>query len=71
MLYRDVLRWQSQLYADQQGVVSQKSSVLQSRFTLNQTRNRPAEEVCTLQDLSVEDRRLRLFESGRVRRGWR
>jgi outer membrane protein TolC len=55
VLYRDVLRWQSQLYADQQGVVSQKSSVLQSRFALNQTRNRPAEEVCTLQALSVEE----------------
>ena len=54
VLYRDVLRWQSQLYADQQGVVTQKSNVLMSRFTLNQTRNRPAEEVCTLQDLSVE-----------------
>ena len=54
VLYRDVLRWQSQLYADQQGVVSQKSNVLKSRFTLNQTRNRPAEEVCILQDLSVE-----------------
>lgn len=54
VLYRDVLRWQAQVYADQQGVVTQKSSVLTSRFTLNQTRNRPAEEVCTLQDLDVE-----------------
>ena len=54
VLFRDVLRWQSQLYADQQGVVTQKSSVLASRFTLNQVRNRPAEEVCLLEDLTVE-----------------
>lgn len=54
VLYRDVLRWQSQLYSDLQGIVTQKSNVLMSRFTLNQVRNRPAEEVCTLQDLSVE-----------------
>lgn len=54
VLFRDVLRWQSQLYADQQGVVTQKSNVLMSRFTLNQTRNRPAEEVCSLQHLTVE-----------------
>ncbi|TNF61887.1 MAG: hypothetical protein EP303_04900, partial [Deltaproteobacteria bacterium] len=33
VLFRDVLRWQSQLYADQQGVVTQKSNVLMSRFT--------------------------------------
>lgn len=54
VLYRDVLRWQAQVYADQQGVVTQRSGVLTSRFTLNQTRNRPAEEVCILQDLDVE-----------------
>ncbi len=55
VLYRDVLRWRSQLYADQQGVVTQKSNVLMSRFTLNQVRNRPAEEVCVLEDLTVDD----------------
>ena len=54
VLFRDVLRWQAQLYADQQGVVTQKSDVLMSRFTLNQIRNRPAEEVCVLEDLTVE-----------------
>jgi outer membrane protein len=54
VLFRDVLRWQSQLYADQQGVVTEKSNVLMSRYTLNQTRNRPAEEICSLQDLTVE-----------------
>jgi outer membrane protein TolC len=54
VLFRDVLRWQSQLYADQQGVVTQESAVLITRFKLNQTRNRPAEEVCVLEDLSVE-----------------
>lgn len=54
VLFRDVLRWQSQLYADQQRVVTQKSNVLMSRFTLNQVRNRPAEEVCILEDLTVE-----------------
>ena len=55
VLFRDVLRWQSQLYADQQGVVTQKSNVLISRFTLNQIRNRSAEEVCALQELTVEE----------------
>ena len=54
VLYRDVLRWQAQVYADQQKVVTQKSSVLTSRFALNQTRNRPSEEVCSLRDLDVE-----------------
>jgi outer membrane protein TolC len=54
VLFRDVLRWQAQLYADQQGVVTQKSDVLMSHFALNQIRNRPAEEVCTLEDLTVE-----------------
>jgi outer membrane protein TolC len=54
VLFRDVLRWQSQLYADQQRVITQKSNVLISRFTLNQNRNRPAEEVCVLEHLSVE-----------------
>jgi hypothetical protein len=38
--YRNVLRWQSQAYADQQQVVAQKSGLLESRFRFNQVRNR-------------------------------
>jgi outer membrane protein len=52
--YSNVLRMQSQLYGAQQQLVGQKSSLLQSRFRFNQVRNRPAEEVCVLEPLSVE-----------------
>jgi len=52
--YRNVLRWESQVYADERQVVAQKSSLLQSRFRFNQVRNRPAEEVCMLEQLTVE-----------------
>ncbi len=52
--YRNVLRWQSQVYGDQQQVVAQKSSLLRSRFRFNQVRNRPTEEVCRLEQLTVE-----------------
>lgn len=51
--YSNVLRMQSQLYGAEQSMVAQKSSVLQSRFQFNQVRNRPTEEVCTLEPLSV------------------
>lgn len=53
VLFRDVLRWQSQLYADQQGVVTQEAAVLITRFKLNQMRNRPAEQICVLEELTV------------------
>ncbi|MGB9339542.1 MAG: TolC family protein, partial [Polyangiales bacterium] len=52
--YSNVLRMQSQLYGAEQSMVAQKSSVLQSRFQFNQVRNRPSEEVCTLEPLAVE-----------------
>lgn len=52
--YSNVLRMKSQLYGAQQQVVGQKSSLLQSRFQFNQVRNRPAEENCELEPLSVE-----------------
>ncbi len=52
--YSNVLRMQSQLYGAEQSMVAQKSSVLQSRFQFNQVRNRPTEEVCTLEPLAVE-----------------
>lgn len=53
--YSNVLRMRSQLYGAQQGAVSQKGNVLRSRFGFNQVRNRPAEEVCVLQPLTVDD----------------
>jgi outer membrane protein TolC len=52
--YRNVLRWQTQLYAAQRQVAAQKSSLLESRFLFNQVRNRPAEEVCKLQSVTVD-----------------
>ena len=52
--YSNVLRLKSQLYGAQQQLVAQKSSLLQSWFRLNQVRNRPAEEVCTLEALTVK-----------------
>jgi len=53
--YREVLRWQAQRYSDQQKVATQEGGVLVSRFQLNQIRNRPAEETCLLQELTVAE----------------
>jgi outer membrane protein TolC len=44
----------SQLYEAQQQLLSQKSSLLASRFGFNQVRNRPTEEVCRLETLTIE-----------------
>jgi outer membrane protein TolC len=63
--YSNVLRMQSQLYGAQQQMVGQKSSLLQSRFRFNQVRNRPAEEVCALEPLTVEKDGF-IFSSGVV-----
>jgi outer membrane protein len=63
--YSNVLRMQSQLYGAQQQLVGQKSSLLQSRFRFNQVRNRPAEEVCVLEPLTVEKDGF-IFSSGVV-----
>jgi len=52
--YSNVLRMKSQLYGAQQQLVGQKGNLLQSRFRLNQVRNRPSEEVCTLEPLTVQ-----------------
>ncbi|MGB5367993.1 MAG: TolC family protein [Polyangiales bacterium] len=52
--YSNVLRMQSQLYGALQQRVAQKSNLLQSRFQFNQVRNRPTEEVCSLEPLTVE-----------------
>jgi len=51
---KEVLRWQSQLYANEQDLADQRSSVVVNRIALNQVRDRPAEEVCTLEKLTVE-----------------
>jgi len=52
--YRNILRWQTQLYAAERQVAAQKSNLLESRFRFNQVRNRPAEEICKLQGVTVE-----------------
>ena len=51
---KEVLRWQSQLYGNEQALVGQQSSVVVNRIALNQVRDRPAEEVYTLEKLTVE-----------------
>ena len=53
--YRDVLRWQSQMYQDERQVVTQGSTVLVNRFALNQVRDRPREDAPLLEELTVED----------------
>ena len=53
--YREVLRWEAQGLANRQEIASQQGSLLSSRFGFNQIRNRPTEEVCTLQEVTVED----------------
>ncbi len=50
---QEVLRWESQLYSNEQSVPEQGSSVLASRLALNQVRDRPAEELKTLEKLTV------------------
>ena len=52
---KEVLRWQSQLYGNEQALAGRQSSVVVSRIALNQVRDRPAEEVCTLERLTVEE----------------
>ena len=53
--YREALRWEAQRFADQQSIATQQGSLLSSRFDLNQIRNRPAEEVCILEEVTVEE----------------
>ncbi len=51
---QQVLRLESQLYGNQQDVADQRSNVIVNRLALNQVRDRPAEEINTLQKLTVE-----------------
>ncbi len=51
---KEVLRWRSQLYANEQQMADQRSNVVVNRIALNQVRDRPAEEVYTLERLTVE-----------------
>ncbi|MBW2686053.1 MAG: TolC family protein [Deltaproteobacteria bacterium] len=53
--YRNVLRWQTQLYAAERQLVAQEGSLLASRFRFNQVRNRPGEEICKLEELTVNE----------------
>ena len=52
---KEVLRWQSQLYGNEQALAGQQSSVVVNRIALNQVRDRPAEEVYTLEKLTVKE----------------
>ena len=53
--HRNVLRWQSQLYGAEREVAKQRGSLLASYFRFNQVRNRPAEEICKLDGLTVQN----------------
>jgi len=53
--HREALRWEAQQFADQQNIASQQGSLLSSRFGLNQVLNRPAEEVCALEEVTVDE----------------
>jgi outer membrane protein TolC len=52
--FQEVLRWQTQLYANKRQVLESKSSVLLSRFALNQVRDRPEEEHYELHKLTLD-----------------
>lgn len=51
---QEVLRWETQMYANQQAVESQKAAVMVSRGGLNQLLNLPIETIEVLEKLSVE-----------------
>jgi len=51
----DTLRWESQLYANQQVIVEQEANLYVSKVALNQVRNRPAEEAFVPEALSIEE----------------
>jgi len=51
----DALRWESQLYANQQAIIEQEANLYVSRVALNQVRNRPAEEPVSPEVLSIEE----------------
>ncbi len=51
---QEVLRWATQLYANQQTVTSQKASVVSNRAQLNQVLNLPLETIDNLEVLSME-----------------
>ncbi len=51
---QEVLRWETQMYANQQSVESQKATVVVSRARLNQVLNLPLETTENLEDLTIE-----------------
>lgn len=53
--YRETLRWEAQRFADRQSIATQQGNLLSSRFGFNQVRNRPAEEVCALEEVTVNE----------------
>ncbi len=52
---QEVLRWETQMYSDQQSIESQKASVIISRGSLNQLLNLPLETQQNLEKLSIEE----------------
>jgi outer membrane protein len=52
--HQEVLRWQTQLYSDEQQVIGQEANIIVSRVDFNQLLNRPEEEVTILDNLIVE-----------------
>ena len=51
---QEVLRWEVQMYSNQQAVESQKAAVIISRGGLNQLRNLPLETAVYPEDLTIE-----------------
>ncbi len=51
----DTLRWESQLFANQQAIIEQEANLYVSKVALNQVRNRPSEESFTPEALSIEE----------------
>lgn len=51
---QEVLRWQTQLFSNQQDIETQKATILNSRAILNQLLNQPLETMQDLEKLSLE-----------------
>ncbi len=52
--HQEVLRWQTQLYTDEQNVVSEETNVIVNRVDFNQLLDKPEEEINILEKLSIE-----------------
>ena len=52
--HREVLRWETKLYTDEQKVVEKKANVVINRVAFNQILNKPEEDVNMLEKLTIE-----------------